>query len=158
MYTAQKNPIKRPADPNKLKYRPKALKTKIGLVTIPDSESLGSPDDNQIVEQQKEPTAHTEMQALLLQLGGDMGFDIWVAKNDRNRSYNGLKFADFPLMRDLDERLVLNEFTKEQLADQEAGEEERCKNTLQKGAILVQLSRIAKPQRAMRKSISSCHR
>ena len=28
-----------------------------------------------------------------------MGFDIWVAKNDRSRQMNGLKFGDLPKMK-----------------------------------------------------------
>jgi hypothetical protein len=39
------------------------------------------------------------VQALLLRLGSEMGFDIWVAKNDRTRSYDGHKFADLPKMK-----------------------------------------------------------
>jgi hypothetical protein len=97
--SAQKNPIKRPVDPNKLKYRPKGVEARIGLVTVPDSDSQSAPDEPQTIEQPKEATAHTEVQALLLQLGGEMGFDIWVAKNDRNKSFNGLKFSDLPRMK-----------------------------------------------------------
>jgi predicted RNA-binding protein len=95
---AQKNPIVRPVDPNKLKYRPKGIETKIGLVTIPESESTG-PSGEADVEEPKDPTAHTEVQALLLKLGADMGFDIWVAKNDRTKSCNGIKFIDLPKLK-----------------------------------------------------------
>jgi predicted RNA-binding protein len=95
---AQGNPVKRPVDPNKLKYRPKGVEAKIGLVTVPASEGDNLPDEP-LTEQPKEPTAHTEIQALLLQLGSEMGFDIWVAKNDRTRAYNGFKFADMPRMK-----------------------------------------------------------
>jgi predicted RNA-binding protein len=96
---AQKNPLRRPVDPNKLKYRPRGIEAKIGLVTVPDSEASSSPDDLPIADQPKEPTAHTEVQALLLKLGSEMGFDVWVAKNDRSRSYKGQKFADLPKMK-----------------------------------------------------------
>jgi hypothetical protein len=34
---AMKHPISRPVDERKLKYRPKALKAKIGSVTVPES-------------------------------------------------------------------------------------------------------------------------
>lgn len=90
---AHNNPVKRPVDPNKLKYRPKGVEAKIGLVTVPASEADNSPDEPQTPEQTKEPTAHTEIQALLLQSGCEMGFDIWVAKNDRTRAYNGTKYS-----------------------------------------------------------------
>jgi len=96
---AEKNPIRRSVDPNKLKYRPKAIEAKIGLVTIPEPEPVFSNDSGTQSEAEKEPTAHTEVQALLLQLGGEMGFDVWVAKNDRSRSFNGLKFAELPRMK-----------------------------------------------------------
>lgn len=96
---AQKNPVKRPVDPNKLKYRPRGVEAKIGLVTVPDSSPESAVEESQSAEQLKEPTAHTEMQALLLRLGSDMGFDIWVAKNDRSRTFNGEKLADLPRMK-----------------------------------------------------------
>jgi hypothetical protein len=77
----------------KLKYRPPALKTKIGLVTVPESETVESVA---AVEEIREPAAHTEIQWLLLRLGSDMGFNVWVARNDRSRSFNGKRFADVP--------------------------------------------------------------
>lgn len=97
--TAMKSPVRRPVDPNKLKYRPKAVEAKIGLVTVPDSEAAVPAADSADAESSKEPTAHTEIQGLLLQLGSEMGFDVWVARNDRNRSWNGVKFAELPRMK-----------------------------------------------------------
>lgn len=97
--SAQKNPIKRPVDPNKLKYRPRGVEAKIGLVTVPDSDSVSVPEESQSTGQPKEATEHTEVQALLLQLGSEMGFDVWVAKNDRSKSFEGLKFSDLPSMK-----------------------------------------------------------
>ena len=44
-------------------------------------------------------SAHTEIQWLLLKLGGDLGLDVWVAKNDQNREYKGNKFAELPMLR-----------------------------------------------------------
>lgn len=46
-----------------------------------------------------EATAHTEIQWHLLKLGNDLGLDIWAARNDRNWSFNGKRFADLPRMR-----------------------------------------------------------
>lgn len=46
-----------------------------------------------------EPTAHEEIQWLLLKFGSDMGLDVWVARNDRNKSVNGKKFAEMPGLR-----------------------------------------------------------
>jgi predicted RNA-binding protein len=97
--SAEKNPIKRSIDPAKLKYKPKALEAKIGLVTIPDSEAESGSGVGPASDPTKESTAHTEIQAMLLQLGSDMGFDVWVAKNDRSKSHNGLTFSELPKLK-----------------------------------------------------------
>lgn len=47
---------------------------------------------------------HTEIQWLLLKLGSDMGRDVWVASNDRGKSFNDKPFIDIPRLR---ERLPL---------------------------------------------------
>lgn len=87
---AEKNPVIRPVDPAKLARRPRALKAKIGSVTVPETEDRYS-DSEPLV---KETSIHTEIQWILLKLGSDMGFDIWVARNDRGREFNGRKFTD----------------------------------------------------------------
>ena len=92
---AAESPVVRPIDPGKLKYRPKALKTKIGLVTVPESEGTDQPEQEVV----KEPAAHTEIQWLLLKLGSDMGFSVWVARNDRGRSFGAHRFAELPALK-----------------------------------------------------------
>lgn len=88
---AAKNPIKRPVDPKKLARKPVGLKApSIGTVTIPED------DTHQPITPSTDPTPHTEIQWLLLKLGNDMGFDVWVARNDRGRNYKGKSFADLP--------------------------------------------------------------
>jgi hypothetical protein len=77
--SAYGNPVRRPVDPNKLKYRPRGVGAKISLVTVPASEGDNSADEVPVADQAKEPTTHTETQSLLLQLGSEMGFDIWSA-------------------------------------------------------------------------------
>jgi predicted RNA-binding protein len=85
---AVKNPIKRPFNPAKLKRKPIGLKTKKGtIVTIPDEE------EEHIIKS-VDSTPHTEIQWLLLKLGNDMGLDVWVARNDRNKSYKGNVFSE----------------------------------------------------------------
>ena len=37
---------------------------------------------------------HTEVQGWLRDLGRSLGFDVWIAANDRSRSYNGVRLAD----------------------------------------------------------------
>lgn len=49
--------------------------------------------------QVKESSLHDEVQWLLLKLGSDLGMDVWVARNDRGRSYNGYAFAELPRLK-----------------------------------------------------------
>jgi hypothetical protein len=90
------NPVILPIDPAKLQYRPKTLKAKIGHVTIP---GLDNGDEPEVVPPKQEGE-HTEIQWLLLKLGADMGFDVWVAKNDRGRTCKQQKFALLPRMKE----------------------------------------------------------
>jgi EVE domain len=94
---AKEHPVVRPVDEKKLKYRPKALKAKIGTVTVPDSdeEEASGPE-----QEARKPAEHTEIQWHLLKLGSDMGFDVWVARNDKGKSFNGNKFADINRLTD----------------------------------------------------------
>lgn len=100
---AQDNPINRPFDEAKLARRPAAFEAKEipGEVTIPETEpdhvaELRMNEDQETV---REATPHTEIQWLLLKLGGDLGMDVWVARNDRNRIFNGHRFAAVPRLR-----------------------------------------------------------
>src|SRR5208337_967399 len=92
---AKKNPTMRPVDAAKLARRPKALKAKIGSVTVPESEEVST----ERAEATKEPSDHEEIQWLLLKLGSDMGFDVWVARNDRGRQSKGPRFAELPKLK-----------------------------------------------------------
>ena len=91
LHEAKQHPIVRPVDKRKLKYRPKPIRAKMGSVTIPDTPNDETPAPEVIV---KEPSEHLEIQWLLLKLGSDMGFDVWVARNDKGREYKGRKLAD----------------------------------------------------------------
>jgi len=42
---------------------------------------------------------HTEIQYLLLCLGNDMGFDVWAARNDKNKQHNGESFSGIPRIK-----------------------------------------------------------
>jgi hypothetical protein len=90
---ARQNPVSRPVDPSKLRQRPRAEHTPIGPVTIPEPEVefLPPPEDGYPA-----PTVHTEMQYLLLQLGSQMGFEVWVAQNDRGKAFGSHSFEDVP--------------------------------------------------------------
>jgi len=93
---AKENPVIRPVDKRKLAYRPKAIKAKIGSVTVP--EKTEETEEQEVSS--KKSTDHTEIQWLLLKLGTDMGFDVWVARNDRNKEYKGKKFNDLSKLKD----------------------------------------------------------
>jgi len=92
---AQKNPVTRPVDAAKLARRPKGLKAKMGSVTVPESEELTT----EKVEITKDPSDHEEIQRLLLKLGSDMGFDVWVARNDKGRQLRISKNSELPQLK-----------------------------------------------------------
>lgn len=85
---AKAHPVERPVDPKKLARRPRALKTKIGVVAVPEE------TEEALNISTNEPSLHTEIQYLLLKLGEHMGFDIWVARNDQNREIHGRGFSE----------------------------------------------------------------
>ncbi|WP_447599472.1 hypothetical protein [Nitrospira sp. Nam80] len=94
MREAEKNPVSRPFD-NNLAHRPKALKAKIGSVTVPEADE--TPLQLALVE--KETTAHDEIQWILLKLGSEMGLEVWVARNDRGKVINGHRVMDLPRLK-----------------------------------------------------------
>ncbi len=47
----------------------------------------------QVVAEQKEQSEHTRMQYLLIKIGRGLNFDVYVARNDRHRSYDGQAFT-----------------------------------------------------------------
>lgn len=95
---AIQHPVKRPVDPRKLARRPSVLTSKtVGTVTVPDDESsvdlAGTETEAEPTsEPGKGPTAHTEIQFLLLKLGSDMGLSVWAASGDKNKEWDGHKF------------------------------------------------------------------
>jgi hypothetical protein len=95
---AESHPVKRPVDPRKLAHRPKALRSSVGAVTLPEDDESAEPvaDDREVSEVSKEPTVHTEVQFQLLKLGADMGLKVWVARNDKNREWRGKPFSELP--------------------------------------------------------------
>jgi hypothetical protein len=90
---AKSNPIARSVDPKKLARKPPAFKTKFGSVTVPDSEE--EPKKTVTPELLPEDTrSHVEIQYILLKFGSEMGFDVWVARNDRNREIYHKRLSD----------------------------------------------------------------
>ena len=103
---AEQNPINRPVDPRKLARKPllkaetrKGRKTIEMTVSVPETEE---PDgnlpgkDESLLTNEVEATPHTQIQYQLLRLGKDMGLDIWVARNDRSRTCNGVQLGSLP--------------------------------------------------------------
>ena len=94
---AQDYPEKRPVDPKKLARKPfykaerkRGRETITTVVTVPDSEELARPESTAVeVERSVSTTRHTEIQHALLTLGRDMGFELWVARNDRTKNWEG---------------------------------------------------------------------
>jgi predicted RNA-binding protein len=89
------NPVKREYDEKKYWRHPKTYKSKVGVVTIPETIE----EEIEIEKPKEEITTHEEIQWLLLKLGADLGLDVWVARNDRNKEYNGKSFQTIQNLR-----------------------------------------------------------
>jgi predicted RNA-binding protein len=92
---ATMNPIVREFDERKYWRRPKIYDSMIGEVTVPEEEEVATEE----LETEAIKTTHEEMQWLLLKLGADIGLDVWVARNDRSKQYNGVPFNSIPNLR-----------------------------------------------------------
>ena len=105
---AEKEPVDRPVDPRKLAHKPfykaeskRGKKTVTTVVTVPGADEPTRAEPTEARE--KDATAatpHTEIQCPLLTLGRDMGFDLWVARNDRSKVWNGTTLGSLPGMVD----------------------------------------------------------
>ena len=80
---AVSNPVNRDFDHKKLERRPKFIRTKIGEVTVPESDETGTEICTDSV------TKHTVVQSILLRMGSEMGLGVWVAPSDRSKSVEG---------------------------------------------------------------------
>jgi hypothetical protein len=102
---AEKESNASPVDPSKWARKPlyraktrKGRKTIETLVSIPEREDEG---EQEVLEFSKksltrEVSQHTDIQYQLIRLGAEMGFDIWVARNDRSKEYKGEIFQNLP--------------------------------------------------------------
>jgi predicted RNA-binding protein len=88
-------PVEREFNERKYWRRPKVYESTVREVTVPEEEEVAI--EGQEAEAIK--TTHEEMQWLLLKLGSDMGLDVWVARNDRNKQYSGVAFNSIPNLR-----------------------------------------------------------
>lgn len=88
-----------PVETGREKLKPAGQGPRPGASTSSKKDTLAEKKVNHGTSS-KEATAHTEIQWLLLKLGNDMGFDVWVARNDKSREYDGHKFSGLPRFRD----------------------------------------------------------
>jgi EVE domain len=97
LHQAKENPVARPVNAASLRRRPKAFKGPTGSVTVPEPET--DEEVSGIIPNNLEPRVHAEVQYLLVKLGGEMGLDVWVARNDRGVVVNGKRISDLPRLR-----------------------------------------------------------
>ena len=101
---AEEKPVHRPVDPAKLARIPlfKAEKRKgkqavQTLVSIPETEEN---HERAVEKVEPEPAGeasdHTRLQHILLTLGQEMGFQIWIARNDRGKMCDGVALGQLP--------------------------------------------------------------
>ncbi len=94
--SAVKNPVHREYDKAKLGRAVGYGDSSIGLVSTPDDPS----GDEEVLPESSAASDHTEIQHLLAKLGGELGLDIWIARNDRNRSFGGRALKELPRVVD----------------------------------------------------------
>jgi len=94
-----------PVDPSKWARKPlyraktrKGRKTVETLVSIPEREDESEQETLEEGRESltREVSQHTDIQYQLIRLGAAMGFDIWVARNDRGKECNGKALQNLP--------------------------------------------------------------
>ena len=104
---ALRNPVRRSVDPKKLArtpfFRAEQRKGKQTITTVvsvpePDEAEETQRDDFSVTAETESASLHTRIQHQLLSLGADMGFDVWVARNDRSKSCSGESLGEMPKM------------------------------------------------------------
>lgn len=105
---ARDNPFGRPVDKRKLGRVPRYKVKATGEGDVTRVVSIPGADEEKpvivvppVAIPELQVTLHTEIQYYLLRLGSDMGLDIWVARNDRSRTFYGESFGSMPRMVDV---------------------------------------------------------
>lgn len=103
---AVRTPVSRPVDPKQLARKPffkaeqrRGKETISTVVTVPEPETPGDSEQAETAsnaESRAATTRHTEMQHRLMTLGFEMGLELWVARNDRSRKWNGSVLGNLP--------------------------------------------------------------
>jgi hypothetical protein len=103
---AEREPVSRPVDRRKLYRKLFAATVRKGKteqpveVSVPDDveEEPGSEAAVETIVTEDQASEHTRAQHLLLTLGRELGFDLWVARNDRSRQVDGEPLGALPGM------------------------------------------------------------
>lgn len=104
MREAERNKVARPVDQRKLKRKPlfkasrkKGKKELPALVAVPDTEEEPETPTDTVKEPPiEEVSLHSDVQYRLLRLGAQMGFGVWVARNDRGKTCGEGALGDLP--------------------------------------------------------------
>lgn len=101
LQNAEINPVARPYDERKLERKVPVYKTSEGLVSIPDDTEEQEVAHTSVAQNDAPEleTTHEEIQWLLLYLGEQMKLDVWVAANDRSKSYKGNTFQSLKRLK-----------------------------------------------------------
>jgi hypothetical protein len=100
---AQREPVVRPVDAKKLARKPlyhvekRKGRTRLhAVVSVPETEEAAGQGEGAVEIEALTGPSHTEIQYHLLTLGAEMGFDLWVARNDRSKEWNGVTLGSIP--------------------------------------------------------------
>ena len=80
--------------------RKRGKETVSTLVSVPEKDEAEPADLLNREEGKPSTTRHSEIQHDLMLLGAEMGFDIWVARNDRTRIWNDKLLGKLPKVID----------------------------------------------------------
>ena len=100
--SALENPVITPLKRRSARERPSIHESAAGYVTVPDDVNETSDStqaETKTTSELVEGSLHTEIQWRLLKLGSDMGLDVWVARNDKGKSFEGHCFKEIPRIR-----------------------------------------------------------
>ncbi|PYI94366.1 MAG: hypothetical protein DME97_02605 [Verrucomicrobia bacterium] len=102
---AKEHPTMRPVDAKQLARKPfykaerkRGRETFTTVVAVPDADETSRVELNQEADKVVFTTRHTEIQHALLTLGQEMGFEVWVARNDRSKTWEGTTLGSLPNM------------------------------------------------------------
>jgi len=95
--SAISNPVELEFDEKKYWRKPRTFESSVGVVTVPDDTDEETEEERIVLKSEK--STHEEIQWILLDLGKKLGLDVWVARNDRNKSHDGMRFQDIKGLR-----------------------------------------------------------